>query len=116
MDSRKSRLLCDAAWDGHTKRVHQLLQDSDVMACSDVNTALLHACHRGHVEVVLALLGGTDANPRARNSEALWRAARHRRGRVVRLMAPLSDVSRWEDWQWDELPAAMQARLGRSGL
>jgi ankyrin repeat protein len=108
-----NRALCDAAWDGDVPRIRALIADPEFVRRADPDTALMHASHRGHAKAAELILGGTPANPRARNSEALWRAARYGRGRVVNLLLPLSDTSTWENWQWEELPADMQRRLGR---
>lgn len=50
------------------------------------------------VELLLPVSG-----PNARSSDALWRAAKHGHGRVVQLLAPVSDTSGWERWMWREL-------------
>jgi len=113
MGSMSERALCDAAWDGNVALIRRLVDDMELLGRSDVNTALMHASHRGHCRAAELLLASTRANPNARNAEALWRAARYGRTRVVRLLAPLSDVSGWEDWQWAELSPAMQRALGR---
>jgi hypothetical protein len=88
-----------------------LLVRPDIVPDAFHSTALLHAAHRGHVNVVLMLLPHSD--PKARCSEALWRAARYRRARCVDVLAPVSDTHGWDADLWRQLPAAMQARIRR---
>ncbi|UPG88289.1 ankyrin repeat domain-containing protein [Luteibacter aegosomaticola] len=105
------RALCDAAWTGDIDVVRKCILNPAMRRVGDVDTALLHASHRGHARIAELLLG-VGANPLRRNSECLWRAACHGRGSVVRLLLPLSDTSRWERWQWEEISPTMQKRLG----
>ncbi|WP_036142112.1 MULTISPECIES: ankyrin repeat domain-containing protein [unclassified Luteibacter] len=105
------RRLCDAAWDGDAETIRALLADPGVRRAGDPDTALMHAAHRGHLAVVCLLLG--LGNPLARNSEALWRAARHRRGTCIDVLVPVCRPEVWERWQWDDLPAASICRIGR---
>lgn len=111
MDLRLQRALCDAAWDGDSGTVAALLAHPGVIPAAHHSTALVHAAHRGRLACVRLLLPVSD--PNARNAEPLWRAARHNRASCVRALMPVSDTSGWEDWQWNELPVAMQALLGR---
>lgn len=113
MTFKTGRALCDAAWDGDVPLIRTLTEDAELLVESDLNTALMHASHRGHHRAAELLLACTRADPNARNAEALWRAARYGRARVVRLLAPVSDTSGWEQWQWDELAPSMQKRLRR---
>jgi len=113
MTFKTERALCDAAWDGDVPLIQTLIADEKLLAQSNLNTALMHASHRGHHRAAELLLACTRADPNARNAEALWRAARYGRARVVRLLAPVSDTSGWEQWQWDELAPSMQKRLRR---
>jgi hypothetical protein len=109
LDRQLQRLFCDACWDGDVCRVQTLLDNPDLFPAADHSAGLLHAAHRGHWRIVEMLM--PLSNPLERNSEALWRAAKHRQGRVVRLLAPVSDVSGWADWQWEELSPATRKTL-----
>lgn len=63
--------------------------------------------------MIVERLLASDANPQARRSEALYRAARGRttgHQACVRLLL-LSDLDRWEAWEWDELPVSSRLRL-----
>lgn len=111
MQQFNHRALCDAAWTGDHHLVWFLVQDADMLRHGDIDTALLHASHRGHHRIVEILLG-CGANPLRRKSECLWRAARYGRARNVRLLQPLSDTSEWEAWQWAEIPRPMRRLLG----
>ncbi|QWT20789.1 ankyrin repeat domain-containing protein [Bacillus sp. NP157] len=105
MTDFSSRALPDAAWDGDLAGVRLLLEaGADPRAAH--GCALLHAAHRGHPPIVELLLAA-GADPLARRSEALHRAAKGRTARhraCVRLLLPLSDTSRWEGWEWEEIP------------
>jgi ankyrin repeat protein len=114
MSEIERRALCDAAWAGDFHTVVRLVSDPDVLRHGDPDTALLHASHRGHNRIAEVLLG-CGADPRKRDSECLWRAARYGRGKVVKLLLPLSDTARWQRWQWNELSPAMRRRMGYSG-
>lgn len=105
MNLMLQRQLEDAAWDGDANLVAHLIKHPGVNPAAHHSTALLHAAHRGHWRIVEMLI--PLSNPRARRSEALYRAAkgRHQRhGRCVVLLAPLSDTRGWQDWEWAELP------------
>lgn len=106
------RRLCDAAWTGDIAAIDHLLREPDVVSVSDPDTALMHAAHRGHVRAVLLLL--PHANPLARTSEALWRAARYRRMQCIDVLVAVSSPEQWESWQWTDLPAAGQDRVRRA--
>jgi hypothetical protein len=105
------RRLCDAAWPGDVGLIEALSRDPIAFARADPNTALLHAAHRGYPEAVLLSL--PHADPLARSSEALWRAARYRRMGCIDLLVPVSKPEAWDAWQWAELPESSRARLNK---
>lgn len=109
------RHLQDAAWEGNALEVQALL-DAGADARAGHSCALIHAAHRGH-PLVVELLLSAKADPLERRSEALMRAAKGRTARHARcvdLLARLSDTTRWEAWEWDELRQKIQERLSHT--
>lgn len=104
-----NRTLGAAACDGDGASVAGVVADATWLSRSDPDTALMHASHRGHQCVLLLLL--PHALPLARNSEALWHAARYRRRRCIHLFLPHSRPEAWERWQWDDLPDTSRTYL-----
>jgi len=111
MNHHLQRQLDDACWIGDANLVAHLLQHPEVEPAGHHSTALLHAAHRGHWQIVEILI--PLSNPCDRNSEALWRAAKHGHRRVARLLAAVSDTSGWQPWMWEELPERIRHSIQR---
>jgi ankyrin repeat protein len=83
---------------GCVEKVYKLLQDTDVDPSANSNTALIHACGFGHIDVVRLLLPRVD--PSALSNQALQAACELGHVDIARLLVmdgrvDVTDVNHW---------------------